>query len=109
MKRTSQLAMMSNYVAFHSQLTSIMEVLTKAAIAEICELVDDGYAVLHLEISRSQKENESLKRKLRMMELKAARGSWDRRRAAESRVKRPSGGVQLCEEFSGTARGECAN
>lgn len=96
--------MMSNYVAFHAQLTSIMEVLTKAAIAEICELVDDGYAVLHLEISRSQKENEALKRKLRMMELRAARGSWDRRRAAESHVKRLSSGVRLCDEFTGTAR-----
>ncbi|XP_061110341.1 zinc finger and SCAN domain-containing protein 2-like [Conger conger] len=96
--------MMSNYVAFHAQLTSIMEVLTKAAISEICELVDDGYAILHLEISRSQKEIESLKRKLRLTELRAARGSWDRRRAAESHVKRPSSRVQLCDGFSGTAR-----
>lgn len=66
---------MSNSVAFHSQLASIMEVLANAAVAEICELVDNGYAVLNVEISRSQKENDVLKRKLRLMELKVARTS----------------------------------
>ncbi|XP_029109356.1 uncharacterized protein LOC108937551 [Scleropages formosus] len=55
---------MSSPASFHSQLTSIMEVFTKAAVAEICKLVDDGYAVLRLEVTRSQKENEALKRKL---------------------------------------------
>ncbi|CAL8277427.1 unnamed protein product [Lota lota] len=66
---------MSTPVEFHAQLASIMEVLANAAVAEICELVDNGYAVLHLEISRGQKENESLRRKLRLMELKVARVS----------------------------------
>ncbi|XP_036374720.1 zinc finger protein 286A-like [Megalops cyprinoides] len=97
--------MTSNYVAFHTQLTSIMEVLTKAAIAEICELVDDGYAVLHLEISRSQKENEALKRKLRMMEMRIERGSWARA-VRESCVNSRSSGVQLYNEFRATAREE---
>ncbi|KAI1902036.1 hypothetical protein AGOR_G00040580 [Albula goreensis] len=99
--------MMSNYVAFHAQLTSIMEVLTKAAIAEICELVDDGYAVLHLEISRSHKENEALKRKLRLMELKIARASGERRREIVNLVKsRSVRGVQVCDEFSVSSRVE---
>ncbi|XP_008291386.1 uncharacterized protein LOC103365672 [Stegastes partitus] len=65
---------MTSYSAFHSQLTSIMEALTKAAVAEICELVDDSYAVLQLEISRSHKENESLRRKLELIESIIARG-----------------------------------
>ncbi|KAI4809998.1 hypothetical protein KUCAC02_018848 [Chaenocephalus aceratus] len=47
-----------------------MEVLVKAAVAEISKLVDDKYAFLHLEISRKQNENELLKRKLLMMENK---------------------------------------
>ncbi|XP_048867625.1 zinc finger protein 260-like isoform X2 [Brienomyrus brachyistius] len=65
---------MLNSASLHSQLTSIMDVLTKAAVAEICKLVDDGYALLRLEMSRSQKENEALKRKLslRMMEADPA-------------------------------------
>lgn len=69
---------MANSVAFHTQLASIMEVLANAAVAEICELVDNGYAVLHLEISQGQKENEALRRKLRMMELKVSRASAPR-------------------------------
>lgn len=66
---------MANYRTFHSQLTSIMETLTRAAVAEICELVDDGYAVLHLEISRHQKENEELRQKLQLIESIIARGA----------------------------------
>eukprot|EP00064_Thunnus_orientalis_P022463 superscaffoldBa00007577_g22660 len=57
------------------KLASIMEVLANTAVAEICELVDGGYAVLQLEISRSRKENEALRRKLRLMELRAARAT----------------------------------
>lgn len=66
---------MSPAAAFHAQLASIMEVLANTAVAEICELVDSGYSVLQLEISRSRKENEVLRRKLRLMELRAARAS----------------------------------
>lgn len=65
---------MTSYKTFHSQLTSIMEALTKAAVSEICELVDDSYAVLQLEITRSHKENETLRRKLELIESIIARG-----------------------------------
>lgn len=61
--------------AFHAQLASIMEVLANTAVAEICDLVDSGYSVLQLEISRSRKENELLRRKLRLMELRTTRAS----------------------------------
>lgn len=66
---------MSPAAAFHSQLSSIMEVLANTAVAEICELVDSGYSVLQLEISRSRKENELLRRKLRLLELRTARSA----------------------------------
>ncbi|XP_020322742.1 zinc finger protein 135 [Oncorhynchus kisutch] len=69
---------MANSVAFHTQLASIMEVLANAAVAEIFELVDNGYAVLHVEISRGQKENETLRRKLRLMEMKVSSASTPR-------------------------------
>lgn len=65
---------MTTYKAFHSQLTSIMETLTKAAVAEICELVDESYAVFQLEITRSHRENEALRRKLDLIETILARG-----------------------------------
>ncbi|XP_072525095.1 uncharacterized protein [Salminus brasiliensis] len=74
---------MANYRAFHTQLATIMETLTRAAVAEICELVDDGYAILHTEISRHQKENEELRRKLQLIEsIVAARGYGDERLAS---------------------------
>ncbi|XP_075993698.1 uncharacterized protein LOC142988408 isoform X2 [Genypterus blacodes] len=66
---------MSPAAGLHVQLASIMEVLANAAVAEICELVDSGYAALQLEAAKSRKENELLRRKLRLMELRAARAS----------------------------------
>lgn len=65
---------MTTYSAFHSQLTSIMEALTRAAVTEICELMDDSYAVLQLELSRSHQENEALRRKLELIESIIVRG-----------------------------------
>ncbi|KAM9789773.1 uncharacterized protein ACB057_012439 [Neosynchiropus ocellatus] len=59
-------------IPFQTQLSSIMEVLVKAAVAEISKLVDDKCAFLHLEISRKQSENEQLKRKLQLMEERHA-------------------------------------
>ncbi|XP_066508741.1 uncharacterized protein [Hoplias malabaricus] len=104
---------MSESSRFRSQLVSIMEALASAAVAEICELVQDGYAVLRMEVSRREKENEGLRRKLLALELRAARekaqrtGSWAREERSEpraeprSRVKmslRPRVMVQVHEE-----------
>ena len=50
---------MATCVVFHTQIASIMEVLANAAMAEICKLVDDDYAVFRLEISQSWKENRA--------------------------------------------------
>lgn len=61
--------------ALHEQLSVIMSALTKAAVAEICELVDEGYAVLQMEITRSHKENEDLRKKLHLIESIVVRGS----------------------------------
>lgn len=63
---------MATCIPFQTQLSSIMEVLVKAAVTEISKLVDDKCALLHLEISRKQSENEILKRKLLMLENKNA-------------------------------------
>ncbi|KAL0966510.1 hypothetical protein UPYG_G00296150 [Umbra pygmaea] len=51
-----------------TQLTSIMDVLAKTAVADIAKLIDENCAVLHFEISRNQNENEMLRRKLQLME-----------------------------------------
>ncbi|XP_045573544.1 uncharacterized protein isoform X2 [Salmo salar] len=81
---------MANCIVFHTQIASIMEVLANAAVAEICKLVDDDYAVFRLEITQSQKENRVLRRKL--LELKVARERAERttrERVLASRVKIP--------------------
>uniref|UniRef100_A0A674ARV7 Zinc finger protein 583-like n=1 Tax=Salmo trutta TaxID=8032 RepID=A0A674ARV7_SALTR len=88
---------MANCMVFQTQIASIMEVLANAAVAEICKLVDDDYAVFRLEITQSQKENRSLRRKLQLLELKVAR----------ERVLaiRPSS-VKILDKYRGMARGE---
>ncbi|KAM9398574.1 uncharacterized protein ACWYII_031150 [Salvelinus alpinus] len=88
---------MANCMVFHTQIASIMEVLANAAVAEICKLVDDDYAVFRLEITQSQKENRGLRRKLQLLELKVAR-----ERVVASR---PSS-VKILDRYRGMARGE---
>ncbi|CDQ95125.1 unnamed protein product [Oncorhynchus mykiss] len=65
--------MSGSVVEFQAQIASIMEVLANAAVAEICKVVDDGYAVVHLKMSQSHKENEFLRRKMKLMELQITR------------------------------------
>ncbi|XP_053275139.1 zinc finger protein 768 isoform X2 [Pleuronectes platessa] len=81
---------MSSRLAFQTQLASIMEVLANAAVAEICKLVDDDYAVVSLQMSQCHRENKSLKRKLHLLELKMARGNAERRlRESSTNSTRP--------------------
>ncbi|XP_071244386.1 zinc finger protein 90-like [Salvelinus alpinus] len=87
---------MANCMVFHTQIASIMEVLANAAVAEICKLVDDDYAVFRLEITQSQKENRALRRKLQLLELKVAR---------ERVVASPSS-VKILDRHRRLARGE---
>lgn len=68
---------------FHSQVASIMEVLANAAVAEICKVVEDGYALLQLEMSRSHKETEFLRRKTKLLELQVARYRAERVKPVE--------------------------
>ncbi|XP_049428892.1 zinc finger protein 79-like isoform X1 [Epinephelus fuscoguttatus] len=86
---------MSTAVNFHSQIASIMEVLANAAVAEICKVVDDGYAVVHVEMSRSQKENEFLRRKIKLLELQIARYRAERVKGSEGFIGSRFPGVRL--------------
>ncbi|KAK5900098.1 hypothetical protein CesoFtcFv8_009505 [Champsocephalus esox] len=81
-------------LAFQTQLASIMEVLANAAVAEICKLVDDDYAVVSLQVSQCQRENKGLKRKLHLLELKMARGNAERR-LRESAINSSRSRVQI--------------
>ncbi|KAM4604431.1 uncharacterized protein ACJ7VT_018951 [Polymixia lowei] len=101
---------------FHAQLASIIEVLANTAVAEICKLVDDGYAVLRLEINQNQleinqnhREIENLRRKLLLAKFHASRrthGALRRVHAArglrDSPAKHSSG---YCGATCKTSRG----
>ncbi|XP_064783372.1 zinc finger and BTB domain-containing protein 18-like [Oncorhynchus masou masou] len=94
---------MADCVVFHTQIASIMEVLANAAVANICKLVDDDYAVFRMEINQSQKENRSLRRKL--LELKVARERAERTMRERVLAIRPSN-VKISDRYRGTARDE---
>ena len=59
--------------SLHAQLAAVIEVLANTAVAEICKLVDDGYAVLRLEITQNQREMDSLRRKLLVAKFQTSR------------------------------------
>jgi hypothetical protein len=83
-------------MVFHTQIASIMEVLANAAVAEVCKLVDDDYAVFRLEITQSQKENSALRRKVQLLELKMVR---------ERILATRPGSVKILDRYRGMARG----
>ncbi|XP_064860096.1 uncharacterized protein LOC115145751 isoform X3 [Oncorhynchus nerka] len=93
----------SNCMVFHTQIASIMEVLANAAVAEICKLVDDDYAVFRSEITQSQKENRTLRKKL--LELKVARELAEKTTRERVLASRPSS-VKIVDRYRGMARGE---
>ena len=95
---------MANDMVFHTQIASIMEVLANAAVADICKLVDDDYAVCRLEITQSQKENGALRRKLQLLELKVARERAERTIRERVLASRPSS-VKVLDRYRGMARG----
>ncbi|XP_038837720.1 uncharacterized protein LOC120035034 isoform X3 [Salvelinus namaycush] len=87
--------MSGSVVEFQAQIASIMEVLANAAVAEICKVVDDGYAVVHLKMSQSHKENEFLRRKMKLMELQIARFRSERTKSSEGSVQNRFHGIRL--------------
>ncbi|XP_053186418.1 transcription factor E4F1-like [Scomber japonicus] len=66
--------MMADCVGFQAQIASIIEILANSAVAEICKLVDDGYAALRSQMEqereKNEKENDALRHKLRDMDVK---------------------------------------
>ncbi|XP_045573502.1 uncharacterized protein [Salmo salar] len=95
---------MANCMVFHTQIASIMEVLANAAVADICKLVDDDYAVFRLEITQSQRENRALRRKLQLLELKVSRERAER--TTRERVLASPRSVKILDRYRGMARGE---
>ena len=49
------------------QLSSIMDVLAKGAVSEISQLFLEGSATIRLQLTRSMKENQALRRRMKVM------------------------------------------
>lgn len=59
---------MADVVVFQSKLSSVMDMLAKAAIVEISKLWDDAFAFVRLEVRQREHEIESLRSQLLLME-----------------------------------------
>nr|XP_029136614.1 zinc finger protein 320-like [Labrus bergylta] len=66
---------MLNGVSLRAQITSIIDVLSKAAVAEIAKVVEDGMVVLRLEMCQRENEIKKLKSNIELLhnELREAR------------------------------------
>ncbi|KAL0966511.1 hypothetical protein UPYG_G00296160 [Umbra pygmaea] len=73
---------MLSSVTLRAQIASIIEVLSKAAVAEISKVVDDGIVVLRMEMCQRENEINVLKKNVQQLdnELRRARGIQARRR-----------------------------
>ena len=59
-----QFVKMPNRETLEIQIASVMEILAKTAVAEICKIVDSGCVEFRLEMCRRQKEIEALRKKV---------------------------------------------
>lgn len=83
---------MASCVAFQTKLTSIMEMLAKAAVVEISKLWEDGFALVQAELRRRDDEIDSLNKKLKLMETtrSTAPSHSSRRSSCFSKREQPS-------------------
>ncbi|XP_078143986.1 uncharacterized protein LOC144542152 [Centroberyx gerrardi] len=77
---------MSFSSSFGTQVAAIMDVLAKAAVAEITKLMDDGTVVFRLEMCRRDSEIQELKRSLQLMEVELCKAQEVAAEAATARV-----------------------
>ncbi|XP_034470560.1 zinc finger protein 572-like [Hippoglossus hippoglossus] len=72
---------MLSSVALRAQVASILEALSRAAAAEIAELVEDGMVLLRLETCQRDQEIQKLRSNIRLLhsELRATRAPGTRR------------------------------
>ncbi|XP_041698422.2 zinc finger protein 420 isoform X1 [Coregonus clupeaformis] len=79
--------MLSKSVSLRAQIASIIEVLSKTAVAEISKVVDDGIVVLRVEMCQRENEINVLKKTVQQLdsELRRARGIQARKRIHHGR------------------------
>ncbi|XP_066574787.1 uncharacterized protein LOC136764535 [Amia ocellicauda] len=95
--------MSDSSVMFQAQLSSVMEILFKAAVYEITKVVEGSFSHFRVEIAQVKKENESLRLRLQLSEATSTAeqcyGISHMGKTAPSVTTR-SIGVQVCEEHT---------
>lgn len=99
--------MLLSGAALRAQISSIVDVLSKAAVAEISKVVDDSMVVLRLEMSQRENEIKALKNNIEVLhdELRTAHGAQDRppihfRSVENNHGREASEGENRKEDFS---------
>ncbi|XP_051943365.1 zinc finger protein 658B-like isoform X1 [Hippocampus zosterae] len=84
---------MSSGAALHSQIGSIITALCNAAAAQITKVVEDGMAVLRLEVTQREHEIRRLRNNMEVLhgELRAAHRTADSLRGAQQHQRHPRG------------------
>ncbi|RVE61166.1 hypothetical protein OJAV_G00168080 [Oryzias javanicus] len=80
---------------FGTQVAAIMDVLTKAAVAEITKLAEEGSVLLRMEVRRRDSEIEELRRSLKGMEAELREAQEAASRSREEKQKQEAAGRQL--------------
>lgn len=70
---------------FQTQLNSIMEIMSRAVVRQICKIVDSDLASLRLELERALHDNAALGDKMRVLESEV-----ETMRKAGARARRKS-------------------
>lgn len=78
-----------------AQVAAIMDVLTKAAVAEITKLVEEGALVLRLEVQRRDTEIQELRSSLKMMETELCEAQEAAARRTAEEEEQTTAGVLL--------------
>lgn len=93
---------------FGAQVTAIMNVLARSAVAEITKLVEDGTLVLCLEMRQKDNEIQELQRSLKMMEVELCKAQEAFiTQAAEKKTEQMTVGTQVStqgEDFTLTTQ-----
>nr|XP_020441810.1 zinc finger protein 2-like [Monopterus albus] len=93
---------MSFLSTFGTQVAAIMDVLAKAAVAEITKLVEDGTLVLRLELCQRDGEIRELRRSLKLMEAELSKAQEAAiTRITEDRPEETSAGSQVSPRAAG--------
>ncbi|XP_035801628.2 gastrula zinc finger protein XlCGF52.1-like [Amphiprion ocellaris] len=86
---------MSFSSSFGSQLAAILDVLVKAAVAEITKLVDDESVSLQLEVCQRDAEIQELRRTLELMEAELCKEAFTIRETEERQEELPAAENQV--------------